>query len=286
MTSGWLDNVWLLAQAGGSAAGTSGGGGGGAGGAGGTTIADLFRQSADLFTLVLLLGSIVVGTVIVRCFIEVRRARITPDDSEAQIRRMLTDANLAGLETYLQRDSSFYSHVLRAALAVPVGAQGAYDRAAIRNAAELAASEQCARWFRKIEPLNVIGNLGPLVGLAGTVYGMVLAFVRLSNAGGQANPGMLSGDIGKALFHTLLGLVVAIPALLVFGLYRAQIDKVCTRAMAISAELVEQLCVLREAGGSGGGASIDASRASAQAAPPGQAGAFNGAFAGAARETR
>jgi biopolymer transport protein ExbB len=208
----------------------------------GVSIVRLFWQSSDLFTILLVIGSIAAGTVIVRCIIELRASRITPLDTERQLRRILADGNLPGLDSYLQNDTSFYGHVLRAAMTVP-----AHDRPGVRNAAELAASEQCARWFRKIEPLNVIGNLGPLLGLAGTVYGMVLAFVKLGSAGGQANPGLLSGEIGKALFHTLLGLVVAIPALLVFGLYRSQVDKLCTRALGISAELVELLCDAREA---------------------------------------
>lgn len=208
----------------------------------GVSIIRLFWQSSDLFTILLVIGSIAAGTVIVRCIFELRASRITPDETERQLRRMLSEGNLAGLDSFLQREESFYSHVIRAALTVP-----AHDRAGVRNAAELAASEQCARWFRKIEPLNVIGNLGPLLGLAGTVYGMVLAFVKLGSAGGQANPGLLSGEIGKALFHTLLGLIVAIPALLVFGLYRSQVDKLCTRAMGVSAELVELLCDAREA---------------------------------------
>ncbi len=223
-------------------------------------VADLFRQSFDIFTVLLVLASIAAGTVIVRAIIEIRAARVVPDESERQVRRFLADGNLAGLESFLQRDTSFYGYVLRAGMTAP-----ASDRPAIRNACELAASEQCARWFRKIEPLNVIGNLGPLLGLAGTVWGMVIAFGVLSSAGGQANPADLSGGIAKALFHTLLGLVVAIPSLLVFGLYRSVVDKLCTRAMAVSAELVELLCDARSGVTSASSASIT---------PP--ANAFNG----------
>jgi biopolymer transport protein ExbB len=232
-----FDPVWSLAL---QAASTSTSA---AAAAGGTSVLDLFRQSFDVFTVLLVLGSLAAGTVIVRAMIEIRAARITPEESERQLRRLLADGNLDGVESFVQRDNSFYAHVLRAGLAAP--ASGGADRAAIRNASELAASEQCARWFRIIEPLNVIGNLGPLLGLAGTVWGMVIAFNVLSASSGQANPADLSGGIAKALFHTLLGLVVAIPALLVFGLYRSYVDRLCTRAMTISAEMVEMLCDLR-----------------------------------------
>ncbi len=222
-----------------------------------TGIADLFVKSFDIFTVLLMLASLAAGTVIVRCLIEIRSSRLMPEESERQIRRLLREGNLDGLESYLQRDESFIGQVLRAGIIVP----GA-DRSAVRNACELAAGEQCARWFRKIEPLSVIGNLGPLLGLAGTVWGMVIAFGVLSTSGGQANPADLSGGIAKALFHTLLGLLVAIPSLLVFGLYRSVVDKLCTRAMGICGELAEALCDVK--GGvvhtsSNGGGAVPAS---------------------------
>jgi biopolymer transport protein ExbB len=111
----------------------------------------------------------------------------------------------------------------------------------MREAAELAASEESARWFRKIDVLSVIGNLGPLVGLAGTVYGMILAFTSLGDSGGQAGPGDLSLGISKALFHTLLGLCLAIPCLLMYGLYRGVVDRLCTRGIILTAEILEML---------------------------------------------
>lgn len=205
---------------------------------------DLFLKSFDGFTVVLLLASVAAGAVIVRAFMEIRPKVIVNPESEKQIRRMLEGANLDGLSSYLQRDVSFYGHVMRAAMAS--GNLPGADRTAIRSAAEMAASEQCGRHFRVIEPLNVIGNLGPLLGLAGTVWGMVAAFSELSGGAGQASPARLSGGIADALFHTLLGLLVALPALLVFGLYRTKIDGMCTRAMAVSGEMVEAYCVVRE----------------------------------------
>ena len=148
---------------------------------------------------------------------------------------MIKAGRFGELRGWVDRDNSFPSLVLRAAF------EQSANRESMREAAELAASEQVAGWFRKIEPLNVIGNLGPLVGLAGTVWGMILAFTTLGQAGGQAGPADLSLGISKALFHTLLGLCLAIPCLVVFGFYRSIIDRHCTRAMVVSAEMVEKI---------------------------------------------
>jgi biopolymer transport protein ExbB len=198
---------------------------------------DLFVQSFDLFSVVLITGSVAGVAVIVRAVLDIRASNIVPSRSVEALTRLVRSARLAEVREFTRDDQSFPSRVLRAALA-RVREDGT-DARAVREAAELAASEECAAWFRKIEPLNVIGNLGPLVGLAGTVWGMILAFTTLGLSGGLAGPADLSLGISKALFHTLLGLCLATPCLLVFGFYRSVIDRLCTRAMVVSSELVE-----------------------------------------------
>lgn len=202
---------------------------------GGVSVQTLFIDSFDIFTVLLVIGSIVAVAVMVRCLIELRSAVVLPEASERQIRSLIADRRLADLAGFVKRED-FYCAVVRAALACP-----SRQRDAVRNAAELAAGEQCAAQFRKIEPLNVLGNIGPLLGLAGTVWGMVTAFVELRQGGGQAGPAQLSGGIAKALFHTLLGLMLALPALAFFGFYRNRVDRICNRGLAVGAELVELL---------------------------------------------
>lgn len=64
--------------------------------------------------------------------------------------------------------------------------------------------------------LEVVGTLAPLIGLLGTVFGMINAFQQLEMAGSQVDPALLSGGIWEALLTTAAGLVVAIPALAAF----------------------------------------------------------------------
>lgn len=70
--------------------------------------------------------------------------------------------------------------------------------------------EKLRGWMR---PLELIANLSPLLGLLGTVLGMIEAFQKLESAGNQVDPALLSGGIWQALLTTAVGLVVAIPAL-------------------------------------------------------------------------
>ncbi len=196
----------------------------------------LFRQSFDFFSVVLIIGSIAAVALIVRTFIEVRAGVIMPRKRTGRLIDLIEHGRIDDAKAFVRRDDSFVGSVLRSAMR-----ESGRGRAAMREAGELAASDQAARWFRKIELLNIIGNLGPLVGLAGTVWGMIIAFTSLGVADGQAGPADLSLGISKALFHTLIGLVLAIPCLLTFGIYRGVVDRICTRAMVESARLIELL---------------------------------------------
>jgi len=209
-------------------------------GAQATGLWPLFRQSFDVFTIVLLMGSMLAVSVIVRCLIDIRRTRILPARAVRKADEYSEAKRWEDLRTLVTKEDSLVSRIVRAAMD-ETRYGGEITRSAIREAAEMAASEEVARWFRKIELLNIIGNLGPLVGLAGTVWGMILAFTSLGESGGQAGPSALSLGISKALFHTLLGLVLAVPCLLIYGFYRSIIDKHCTRGMVVASKIVERL---------------------------------------------
>lgn len=196
----------------------------------------LFMQSLDAFTIVLIGGSLVAGALIVRCVLDLRGSKILPDSSLSRIDTLIDEDRWGELKEFVKKDETFASVVVGAALR-----EQERGRDAMVDASEIAASTETARHFRKIELLNLIGNLAPLVGLAGTVWGMVIAFASLGAAGGQAGPEELSVGISKALFHTLLGLVLAIPCLLAHGVYRAMVDKICSRGIAETARIVERL---------------------------------------------
>lgn len=200
----------------------------------------LFIQSFDLFSIVLILGSVAAVAIIVRNLFDVRAAVIAPTKSLERIADLCRANRVAELEHAIADDKSFIGDALRPALAARTAASG-NPRDAMHEAANLGASEAHAHWSRRVEPLAIIGNLAPLVGLAGTVWGMILAFASLSAAGGRASPTELSLGISKALMHTLLGLMLAIPALAFAAFFRARIERAIGRAIVVCAEAVDRL---------------------------------------------
>jgi biopolymer transport protein ExbB len=210
---------------------------------GATNAWSLFVSSFDIFTIALILGSLVAVTLIARVVMDARQSIIAPDSIYQNLRGHLMQNNLGGFEKGLSDRTAI----------VPIACKAAYDarnkgRVAMRDAAEIAASNACARWSRPLDLLRIIGELGPLVGLAGTVWGMIIAFVRLGQAGGAAGPTDLSLGISKALFHTMLGLVLAIPCLLIYGIFRSLVEKHCNSAMAQAGELVDMIPEGEQAG--------------------------------------
>jgi biopolymer transport protein ExbB len=77
-----------------------------------------------------------------------------------------------------------------------------------------------------MRPLEMVSTVAPLLGLTGTVIGMIASFSKLSEAGSRIDPSMLAGGIWEALITTVGGLLVAIPALAAYYVIDGQIEKV------------------------------------------------------------
>jgi biopolymer transport protein ExbB len=191
----------------------------------------------DYLVLSLLgLASIAGIALAIDAMLHLREGKIAPLRSTERIRALIEQKNYAELMDFTASDSSFVSRALYA------GIRRAHLKySAMREGLETSVGEQTAEMFRRIEPLNVIGNIGPLLGLMGTVLGMIMAFYEMKSAHGKADVEQLSGGISTALWHTFFGLFVAIPCLVVYGFYRTKADKIATRAALVAEELLEGL---------------------------------------------
>lgn len=102
---------------------------------------------------------------------------------------------------------------------------------------QLVAMQSYFRW------LEIIGNVAPLLGLLGTVMGMITAFQQLEVAGSKVDPSMLAGGIWEALLTTAVGLMVAIPVVTVLNLLENRLDQYRQEMRDVSARLVSALHV-------------------------------------------
>ncbi len=114
--------------------------------------------------------------------------------------------------------------------------------------------EDCAdgltgRLLRRIEYLNIIANITPMLGLLGTVIGMVNCFNQISVAAGGVDPRLLAGGIFQALMTTVMGLIVAIPTMFVFSLFRNRVDALAAEAAQCAEDITTPLRPRAQAGG-------------------------------------
>jgi biopolymer transport protein ExbB len=107
----------------------------------------------------------------------------------------------------------------------------------MQNAVVDTLKQQCRVLLRKIEWLNIIANVSPMIGLFGTVYGMIKLFNSIVLAGGQPRPEQMADGISIALVTTFWGLLTAIPALVVHGIFCNKIESIAHQA-AIQSEMI------------------------------------------------
>jgi len=163
----------------------------------------------------------------------IRRSVIVPELSVAQIKTMFDERRFREALEFCQVDPSFVSGVVHAGL---IEAANGYE--AMERAMGDAAEERTARLYRKIEWLNLLGNVAPMLGLFGTVYGMMVAFGKIAATGGKANPEALAGGIMIALVSTFCGLLVAMPALSAYSIFKTRIEQMSMEAALVAEELL------------------------------------------------
>jgi biopolymer transport protein ExbB len=106
------------------------------------------------------------------------------------------------------------------------GLLAGHDEVVLRGEIEAAGSEELDALGSQIRFLELIAVIAPLLGLLGTVLGMIESFRSLELAGGAANASVLAGGVWTALLTTAMGLIVAIPAAVAAGLFSVRIDRV------------------------------------------------------------
>lgn len=222
-------------------------------------------QGMEWPSYLIVAGSIATIALIVEHFITTRRMTIVPPAQVKNARHLIEVRKFRECVDAMKSSSTFFARVMSAALQ---HARHGFD--AMHAAALEKSHEMSGRLFRKVEYLNIMGNLGPLMGLLGTVLGMIDAFAGLGETGGAPNASRLSHGISLALVNTLLGLALAIVGMFFFGVCRNRVDSLTVEA---TYEVLDLLEYFRPAGATASQPAADTPRSPAPqprpaAAPP------------------
>ncbi len=109
----------------------------------------------------------------------------------------------------------------------------------IEKLVSMAGTRELQKLSRHVRGLGIIGNITPLIGLLGTVVGMVKTFMQIADTTGQVNPSLLAGGIWEALLTTAAGLTVAIPVVIMYHYFEGVSERCAMQMKSYSIECID-----------------------------------------------
>ena len=168
------------------------------------------------------IASIIALALALERFISLRRDRVLPDGFLNGLGNAWdSDPFGQAAEQYCEQSAGSAGHVFKAGLQWRDS-----GHEAVAKAVEDAGIREADKLKRSLRGLSVIAAVSPLLGLLGTVYGMIDAFQRTSQSGGAAKTADLATGIYEALVTTAAGLTIAIPTLLLYQFLQSRVDKI------------------------------------------------------------
>jgi len=175
--------------------------------------------------------------------IQIRRDELVPPELLGQVEQLFEDEEYEEAMHVLEANPSFLSSILVAGLA---RMDEGYEE--MEKAMQETGEVETMKLNHKVGYISLIAAITPMLGLFGTVSGMISTFNVIALAEVQPKPSDLAGGISQALVTTYEGLVVAIPMLIVFNIFRNRVMSVVAEVGGITEELMGRF---RTAGGEG-----------------------------------
>ena len=193
---------------------------------------ELFRAGGPLMWIILLC-SLLALTIIFERLLTLRRSTVIPENLSDQVFDLVRTGTVTRDKVEVIRDHSPLGRVYAAGLT-----NLAHGTDAMKEALEEAGKQVVHRMSRYLNTLGTIASITPLIGLLGTVIGMIKVFTAIT-AVGVGDPTVLSGGISEALITTAAGLSVGIPCLMFYRYFRSRIQELTVILEEHALDLVE-----------------------------------------------
>ncbi len=216
-------------------------------------------ESSGIFGFILLLLSFVMVALIMMNVLQVRRDNLLPPDFIEAFEQKLVGKDYQGAYETAKSDESFVARVLAAGLSKLNRGYGE----AIEGMQEVGEDENMQLEHR-LSYLALIGSIAPMLGLMGTVYGMIMSFEKIANSPTSPKPSELAEGISTALFTTLEGLTVAIPAMVAYSILRNRVARFVLEVGMVSEGLMSRFSTVGKQPPPRGGAAPAAAPAAPQ----------------------
>jgi biopolymer transport protein ExbB len=190
--------------------------------------------------LPIIICSIAAMAIIIERLWSLRLSRVVPENLVAQIWQLHRKRQLTNAHVNTVRESSPLGRILAAGLV-----NRSHSREVMKESIEEVGRQTVIELERYLNTLGTVASITPLLGLLGTVIGMIKVFAAITTAG-VGNPTVLAGGISEALITTAAGLSVAIPSLMFHRYFTARVDQLVVKMEEEALKMVEVMKGERE----------------------------------------
>jgi len=185
-----------------------------------------------------LLGTSIAGTyLVIDSLVKIRPSKIMPPKLVSNVKAAMEQGDLSAAMDYCRKEPGVMSNILMAGFS---NVEEGFD--VIQESINAVADLESERLLQKVTYLSVVSNLAPMLGLLGTVQGMIWAFATLgTSAAGAAQQSMLAISIAQALYTTAAGLCVAIPTVAFYYFFRNRANNIILTMIITTVDLVKAL---------------------------------------------
>jgi biopolymer transport protein ExbB len=171
------------------------------------------------------------------CGMKIRATKIMPPSLVQNVTQAMAEGDVLKALKHCEVEPGPLSNVLTAGFA---NVEEGFET--IQDMVGAAAEMESEKLLQRVTYLNVVSNMGPLLGLLGTVHGMIYAFATLATTtAGAAQQSMLAINIAESLYCTAAGLIVAIPALAAFYYFKNLATRIILGMEALTLDLIKSL---------------------------------------------
>jgi biopolymer transport protein ExbB len=185
----------------------------------------------------IILCSLLVVAITLERLIALRQKRVMPPRWLEQVRRHVYRGDIRAVLDSCDGQSAALPRILRSGFS-----RYGEGLPEVEKALESAGQLEAGTLTQNIRGLGMIASLAPMLGFLGTVTGMIKAFNAIA-AAGTSNPSLVASGISEALLTTAAGLVIGIPAWVLYSILRGRADRLTAEMEAVTLELFEELSV-------------------------------------------
>jgi biopolymer transport protein ExbB len=193
-----------------------------------------FLRSSGFIGLFIFMLSVYFVALVIRLFFHMRPEIEVPQAVVTGCRDLIAQRNLQGVYDLARESDSFFGRVL--ARGIEQLANGLMDA---RHAMERAGEVETVRMEKQISMMAVLGTLGPMIGLIGTLKGMIASFSVIAMSGVTLKASEVAGGISEALLLTFEGVSLSVPAIYFYAFFRNRVAAISAEAMLEADNLLQ-----------------------------------------------